>query len=118
MVCPFSNAIIFRPSPIDARNFFGSNFRIHTLPFIMGSPLSKAFPRSASLPSLRLFPKQVFQPEENGHRQSQCSYRRVVRSNCADRNAAPVRKGVGNDLKSLAIHVNVASNTVTKVLDL
>jgi hypothetical protein len=61
--------------------------------------------------------KKIFQTYENRCRKPQRPFRRFLKSYDVDRNSITVRKWIGNNLKSFAIHPNVVGRTVPKGLD-
>ena len=58
--------------------------------------------------------KQIFQTYENRCRKPQRPFRRFLKSYDVDCNSITVRKWIGNNLKSFAIHLNVVGRTVPK----
>jgi hypothetical protein len=63
------------------------------------------------------FRKQIFQAHENRPRKPQRPFRRFLDGCNVDRNSITVWEGIGNNLKSFAIHVNVVGRTVAEVLN-
>ena len=63
------------------------------------------------------FRKQVFETYENRCRKPQFPFRRFLNSYDVDRNSITVRKWIGNNLKSFAIHLNVVGRTVPEGLN-
>src|SRR5271165_45644 len=61
--------------------------------------------------------KQIFQTYENRCRKPQRPFCRFVKSYDVNRNTITFRKGIGNNLKSLAIHLNVVGRTVPEGLN-
>jgi hypothetical protein len=59
----------------------------------------------------------VSEANQNRDRQPQRPPRRVLRGDGLDCHSVPVRKGVRNDLKILAIHVDVARGRVPEFFD-
>jgi len=63
------------------------------------------------------FRKQIFETYENRCRKPQCPFLRFLNSYDVDRNSIAVRKWIGNNLKSFAIHLNVVGRTVPEGFD-
>jgi len=63
------------------------------------------------------FRKQIFETYENRCRKPQCPFRRFPKGYDVDRNSITVRKWIGNNLKSFAIHLNVVGRAVPESLD-